>query len=121
VVTMTGSGILGISGNISESGGSQSLTLTGDGSGQLILSGSNTYSGGTIVNDGTLVVDSPSSLLEGSTLLVGLNAASIFAPASPPSPAGASAVPEPSTMALFGAGAIGLACYGWRRRKRRLR
>jgi threonine dehydrogenase-like Zn-dependent dehydrogenase len=27
-------------------------------------------------------------------------------------------VPEPSTLALLGAGAIGLAGYAWRRRKR---
>ena len=40
-----------VSGNISESGGSRSLTITGAGSpGYVNLRGSNTYSGGTIVN-----------------------------------------------------------------------
>ena len=39
--------------------------------GTLILSGTNSYSGGTIVDAGTLIVDSPESLLDGSNLSVG--------------------------------------------------
>ena len=46
---------LTISGDISETGGSQSLTLSD--AGTLILSGSNSYSGGTVVTAGTLIVN----------------------------------------------------------------
>ncbi|MGA2253351.1 MAG: autotransporter-associated beta strand repeat-containing protein [Thermoguttaceae bacterium] len=61
-VTLSGNGSLTISGNISESGGSQSLTLGGDGSGVLVLSGSNSYSGSTAINAGTLVAARAASL-----------------------------------------------------------
>ena len=48
-------GGLEFSGNVSDDGNGRSLTLTGDGSGQLILSGTNnSYSGGTDVESGTL-------------------------------------------------------------------
>ena len=40
----------------------------------LVLSGSNTYAGGTVVEDGTLDVLSPYSLPDGSSLTVGSDA-----------------------------------------------
>jgi fibronectin-binding autotransporter adhesin len=87
-----------ISGDIIDSFGGASLTKTG--AGTLILSGSNSYQGGTIVDAGTLIVDSPASLADGSSLTVGQGAAAIFSPAGP-SPAGVAAVPEPGTIMLL--------------------
>ncbi|MGA2253320.1 MAG: autotransporter-associated beta strand repeat-containing protein, partial [Thermoguttaceae bacterium] len=61
-VNLSGSSSLSISGNISQAGGSQSLTLTGDGTGFVSLSGSNSYTGGTILSSGTLLAANPASL-----------------------------------------------------------
>ena len=58
---------LAINGDISESApGNFSLTFSGPG--QLILAGNNTYTGGTIVTNGTLVLNTDSALLDGSNL-----------------------------------------------------
>ena len=65
VATLSGSSSLEILGDISEFGGSQSLTFAGDGSGTLILSGTDSYTGGTIVNNGTLVAVSANALPAG--------------------------------------------------------
>ncbi len=54
VVSSSGGGVLNIASNITDDGGQRSLTLAGDGSGQLILSGSNSFGGGLMVNAGTL-------------------------------------------------------------------
>jgi fibronectin-binding autotransporter adhesin len=102
--------------------------LLKDGSGALVLSGSqNTYSGGTEVLAGTLIVTNRGALPDDSGLVVGPDASSLFAPASvvpsgvmgsrsPAAPAGVVAVPEPGTLALFAAGlAVGF-CV-WRKRK----
>ncbi len=67
--------VLTIAGDISESGSSCSLTLGG---GELVLSGSNTYSGGTTVSGGTLIATNCDALADGSDLTVGNPAA--FAP-----------------------------------------
>jgi len=53
LVTLIGGSSVNVSGNISEAGGSQSLTLAG-GAGFLSLSGSNSYSGSTIIISGAL-------------------------------------------------------------------
>ena len=102
------------------------MTLTGDGTGQLVLSGTSNYSGGTIVEAGTLIVAEPYSLADGSSLTVGADASSIFGTSGAASPgqtagggatfAGAAApVPEPGTVALLLAGlAVGFGL--WRRR-----
>ena len=58
---------LDLSGGIS--GGTASLTLSGGG--ELILSGSASYSGGTLVEAGTLVVTAADALPSGSSLTVG--------------------------------------------------
>ncbi len=103
-VSESGRGRLLISGNISDDNGAESLTVNGDGSGILVLSGKNTYGGGTIVEDGRLVVTNSESLPDGSSLIVGN--ASFFPSYSPITPArAATSVPEPSTLALLGAGA----------------
>jgi fibronectin-binding autotransporter adhesin len=119
-IAASNSSVLTISGSVADDGGARSLTLDGDGSGQLVLSGSNTYSGGTIVNAGTLVVDSTSALLDGSSLTVGQGATSLFTPASAgPSAALAAtvAVPEPGTLVLLFV-ALGSGCVRWRFRRK---
>ena len=64
-------------GTISDSGGASagvggSLILDDvDGLGSLELSGTNTYSGGTTVEDGTLVLGNNEAILPGSSLIVG--------------------------------------------------
>jgi fibronectin-binding autotransporter adhesin len=108
-ISASNGSVLNISGNIADDGGNRSLTLDGDGSGRLVLSGTNSYMGGTIVNAGTLVVDSTTALADGSSLTVGQGASSLFAPASavePASTAGVGAVPEPGTAALLVVGLL---------------
>jgi alpha-L-arabinofuranosidase len=79
---------LSISSTVSDSG-----SLTVDGPGVLTLSGSNSYSGGTVVLAGTLVLAGAGALPVGSSLIIG---------ASPPSPFFAMASPvafTPGTVA----------------------
>jgi autotransporter-associated beta strand protein len=107
------------------------------GTGTLTLSGSNTYSGGTTVSSGILVLESSAAIPGGSLLLVGTagsvvlgesgymelglisgGAGSGLGPlAGPQTPAPVNSVPEPGTLALL---AAGLAC-GFGLRPRRLR
>ena len=67
-----------ISGNISQTGGSHGVTVSG--SGKLTLSGINTYTGGTFVTGGTLLVTASSALPSGGALTVGAGATFIFDP-----------------------------------------
>jgi autotransporter-associated beta strand protein len=97
-----------LSGNLSGSGSSG---LTKAGGGTLILSGSNTYAGTTWVQAGTLVISSPSALLDGASLTIGPNATSLFGSAPIPAPVAGgdsqtSAVPEPATWMLLAASAV---------------
>jgi autotransporter-associated beta strand protein len=91
--------------------GSGISALTKVGTGTLVLSGTNSYLGGTMVVAGKLRVTNVDALADGSNLTVG-NAA-YFAPVAPA--VGAVAVPEPSTLALLFAGAIGLLIRVWLR------
>ncbi len=109
---------LAISGDISETGRSQSLTLSG--AGVLILGGSNSYSGGTNVTAGTLYLTNSLALPNASNLTVGAGGTFIFDPNGPPGynaktaalPAGAvEAVPEPGTLALLLVALWGAAIY----------
>jgi autotransporter-associated beta strand protein len=122
-VTLSAQGKLAVSGPISETGGSASLLLAGNG--VLTLSGTNSYSGGTTVTGGTLIVASPTSLRDGSSLTIG--EASVFGSpiavgtVSSNENGGAehstTAVPEPDTVALLAATAIaGLSCLRIRKR-----
>jgi autotransporter-associated beta strand protein len=82
-----------------------------------ILSGTSSYSGGTVVSGGTAVVTSVHGLADGSNLTVGNLAA--FAPVVPAESLAATAVPEPRTIALLSA--VTIACLGcWSRRRRKM-
>ena len=100
-------------------GAGNSLTLDNPAA-VLILSGSDTYTGGTNVLGGTLIVDSSKALPAGTSLTVGTRADSAFGPVEEAArtfaPGGAVSVPEPSTLAMLGMGALALM---WRARIRR--
>ncbi len=89
-------------------GGGGSLTL--DGPGILILSGSNTYTGGTIVDGGTLEITGSNALPSGTALTVGAGAASLFG--SPAVGAPMMPVPEPGALALLAVAVIATAAWG---------
>jgi uncharacterized protein (TIGR03790 family) len=98
-------------------------TFTKLGTGTLTLTGNNSYSGGTILNSGKLIVASASALPDGGNLTIG-SGTSLFGTsgadivAEPSTPASATvAIPEPSTIALVGATAACVAIFSakWRR------
>jgi autotransporter-associated beta strand protein len=66
-----------IGGNISQSVAGSSLTL--DNAGTLVLSGSDSYTGGTLVTAGTLDVTAANGLPNGGALTIGAGAGSLFA------------------------------------------
>ena len=95
-----------------------SFGITKVNNGLLELSGSNTYTGGTIVSDGTLVVTNDEAIADGTSLTVGNPSA--FPAAIVPSaavPATVVPVPEPGTLGLFAAG-VTVAFFAIRRRSR---
>ncbi len=87
-------------------------SLTKVGRGTLTLTGSDTYTGGTIVAAGALIATSPMAIYDGTALTVGSTAAFIHAPFAPT--AAPNVVPEPSALALLGIG-VGLLVCAWRR------
>ena len=95
-------------------------SLTKIGGGALILSGTDSYSGETTVSAGTLELLSSSALPTETRLTVAAGATLIFNPATveaAPLAGDVHAAPEPGTLALLGAAAIGLLGCAWRRRK----
>ena len=86
-------------------GGSGDLVLVGGGT--LTLTGTNTYSGGTIVNTGTMIVTNPGAIADGTSLTVGdASQFPVPAPIVPAPLAGAAvaSVPEPGSLLLLAAG-----------------
>jgi hypothetical protein len=78
-LTITGTGLFQINGNISQSGASHGITFAGS---DLWLSGSNNFSGGTVVQAGDLLATTSASVVNGSNVVVG-NAAAFFGPEIP--------------------------------------
>ena len=66
-VNAVSNSLLALSGSVADDGNQRSLTLTGDGSGQLVLGGvaNNTYSGGTYVDQGTLIANGTDAVPDG--------------------------------------------------------
>ena len=105
-----------------------SLSGTGQlfktGSGQLILSGNNSYSGGTNVFAGTLTVTNPNALANGTSLTVAAGGTFVFDPLASSSPVAdhatspLAAVPEPGTLVLLLAAGVTLATLLRRRQAR---
>jgi len=100
-----------------------SLSLFKTGPAALVLSGSNTYSGGTEVGAGPLVITSASAFPASTPLTIDAGASFVFNPSGAASivssaPAVA-AVPEPSTVVLLGVGALAAGLATWRRRTAR--
>ena len=110
-VALSNSGQLNINGNLTQDASPEALVLGGDGSGQLVLGGASTYSGGTTVNAGLLVVQESTGLLAGSNLSVG-SAADLAAFGSPMVAGPIQPVPEPGTLLLLLAALGGAAIYG---------
>jgi autotransporter-associated beta strand protein len=107
---VSGSGdLLALGGAVGGSGG-----LIKSGSGRLILSGAaNTFSGGTTVLQGKLIVTNPGALADGSNLSVGAETGMFPAAVVPgatsaiasPAP---TAVPEPKTAVLIAAAVVAI-------------
>ena len=114
ITVLSGSDQLTLSGPI---GGGGALILSGSNLGDVVLSGSNNYSGGTVVDSGTLIVRGPASLADGSNLTVGAGAESIFlspvANEAIANQGAAVAVPEPGTLMLFIAALAGMTHMLW--------
>ena len=115
ILTATAGGLFG--GTIQDGGlgGDAPIGLTVTG-GSLTLSGTNSYTGGTIVSGGTLNVTSSYGIADGTNITVG--DATFFPAAVVPTAAGAavSPVPEPTTLALLIASAAGGLLWTARRR-----
>jgi len=109
---------LGNSSSVTDNGNQLSLTMSASNR-TLILSGSDSYTGGTTVNAGTLIAASEFALPGGTSLTIGTGGTFVFDPsvAAAPATGAIAVVPEPPTLALLGAGGLGLLGYTWRRRR----
>ncbi len=115
ITTSGSSDSLSIAGDISN--GTAACGIVKDGLGTLVLSGSDTYTGGTTVDAGTLILDSSEALPSGASLIVGAGGTVIFAPSVlAASQAEVAAVPEPGTLVLLAAGALIVGCWRGNRR-----
>jgi fibronectin-binding autotransporter adhesin len=114
---VSGSSASAFSGTINNGSSQVALAIS---AGTLVLSGTNSYTGGTTVNGGgVLVLNDSEAIAGGSSLTVGDASWPAFAPVvpSPAVSAGAlAAVPEPGTLALLAAAAL---AAGWKIRRRK--
>ncbi len=116
---VSGSATTTFSGSIGGAGGGIGLEKLG--SGTLILSGTDSYQLGTTVEGGTLIVTQAGGLADQSNLTVGnpssFGAVIPDAAANGTPTSDAAPVPEPGTLALLAAGAMGLLgeALRWRR------
>ena len=106
MLTVTQSNATTFSGSLRD--GSSQFGLVLDGTGSLTLTGTNTYSGGTYVEDGALILASNEAIAGGTSLDVGsnLSALGISVPADagqPTAVATVAPVPEPGTLVLLAA------------------
>ena len=115
-----------IDGNIGEATPGRSLSLTDQGT--LVLAGTdNTYTGGTCVEHGTLIVNNRGAIMDETSLTIGADGVFIFdptagggVPAAAPyvvSAGPVAPVPEPGTLSLLAVGAALAVLY--RRRSQR--
>ncbi len=124
--TSGGSMALAVGGSADSTCGGQIIgsgSLRKIGAGTLVLGGSNTYSGGTFVADGTLEITNAAAILDGTDLTIGDTlslAAVVPGMSSSNQPIVASpdtvAVPEPNTLSLFASAVILTIAYYRRRR-----
>ena len=121
VNTAVAASVLAISGDINGDG-----TLVKAGPGTLILSGSDTYMGGTVVNAGTLIVASNAGLPNGTSLTIGAGGTLIFDPSQVITAQPTSAVtseinpvPEPGTLTLLATAVCGAAVFRRSRSRRK--
>jgi len=113
----TGATLL-VSGNVGEASLGKSLTLCGPGT--LVLSGSDSFTGGTIVEAGTLNATCTSAIADGTDLYVGPDLSAFRTVLSSQASAAAATprigpVPEPSTLGVLAAEGIILILHRWRR------
>jgi autotransporter-associated beta strand protein len=95
--------------------GNTSLIMNGVGT--LTLNNANSYTGGTIVEHGKLIVTSPQGIADGTNLYVGPG--SLFAPVVPAAAnAAVEPVPESTTWALLATTMLGVAANSTVRRRR---
>ncbi len=110
ITTSSTSDLLRVAGNLQD--GSAAHGLVKQGPGVLVLSGSDTYTGGTTISDGTLIAASVAAIEDGTSVTVGSNALMFdSSDASTPAEAlqgEATAVPEPRTWALLAAGFLAM-------------
>ena len=108
ITTAASSDSLTIAGNIGN--GAAAHGIVKNGLGTLILSGDDTYTGGTSVDAGTLILAAGGALPAGASLTVGAGGAVLFDPT-----AAATAMPASPDLALAGAGTLHLRPAGRRR------
>jgi fibronectin-binding autotransporter adhesin len=134
ILTLAPTGSSHFSGSIEGGNPLGSLKLVVNGTGTQILSGTDSYTGGTLVLDGILLLNNSASLPTGSSLTVGSGSA-VFGDVTPLaalSPAGDSgagsgfvapaasspaAVPEPGSLVLLAVGALLAFAVRWSKRR----
>ena len=122
VFTVNQSAITNFGGTIQDGAVTVGLTLSSSSTGELTLSGINTYTGGTTVNGGTLIVTDVGGIYDGTNISVGDSGLLTLLPEAviPSAVAGQAAiapVPEPGTLVLLLA--VGLCSAAMYRRVRK--